>query len=116
MPSRAGLTVVTEATYGAKALSEYQAFEPDVVFLDIHLPVMTGLDAAAKQSHTGPDDSDQLNMILRQLTAQIKPGAPHLQWIKASVGQTVRLIPIGDVFYFPSDENTHALCLKMVKC
>ena len=78
--------------------------------------ILPNLDAAAKQSHTGPDDSDQLNMILRQLTAQIKPGAPHLQWIKASVGQTIRLIPIGDVFYFPSDENTHALCLKMVKC
>ncbi len=66
---------------------------------------MPNLDATAKQSYTEPDGSDKLSMILRQLTAQIKPGATHLQWRKASVGQTVRLIPIGDVFYFQSDKK-----------
>jgi|GEM_PF-6175763 len=49
--------------------------------------ILPNLDAAAKQSHTKPDDADKLSMILRQLTAQIKSGATHLQWIKASVSQ-----------------------------
>ena len=49
--------------------------------------ILPNLDAAAKQSHTKPDDANKLSMILRQLTAQIKSGATHLQWIKASVSQ-----------------------------
>ena len=40
------LTIVAEATNGAEALSDYEAHEPDIVFLDIHMPVMNGLDAA----------------------------------------------------------------------
>jgi DNA-binding LytR/AlgR family response regulator len=33
------------------------------------------------------------------------PGAGYLRWIKASVGQTVRLIPVDDVLYFQSDDK-----------
>src|SRR5260221_12658357 len=40
------LDIVAEATNGAEALSAYEIRQPDVVFLDIHMPVMSGLDAA----------------------------------------------------------------------
>jgi len=32
-------------------------------------------------------------------------GADHLRWIKASVGQNVRLIPVEEVLFFQSDEK-----------
>ncbi len=33
------------------------------------------------------------------------PRAPRLQWIQASVGQSLRLIPVDDVLFFQSDEK-----------
>ncbi len=171
------LTIVAEATNGAEALSDYEAHEPDIVFLDIHMPVMNGLDAArligrgrerrvhivfitafdehaveafergaidyllkpfnearlfetvdrlkeriqsgfsanyppAGQDNVESDNTDALSIVLRQLSAQIKPGTAYLQWIKASVGQTVRLIPIDDVFYFQSDDKYTRVVLE----
>ena len=32
-------------------------------------------------------------------------GPSHLQWIKASVGSTVRMIAVDDILYFQSDEK-----------
>ena len=40
------LTLVAEAVNGAEALARFEELEPDIVFLDIHMPVMTGLEAA----------------------------------------------------------------------
>lgn len=180
------LTIVAEATNGAEAHSQYENLEPDIVFLDIHMPVMNGLDAARlmvsgrererrvqivfitafdthaveafergaidyvlkpfnetrlaetidrlknriqsapsgissgvgaveQQPYSAGDEAAKLRLILRQLDvqiAQIKPGTAYLQWIKASVGQTVRLIPIGDVVYFQSDEKYTRVVLE----
>ncbi|MDH4289839.1 MAG: LytTR family transcriptional regulator DNA-binding domain-containing protein, partial [Aquincola sp.] len=41
------------------------------------------------------------------LSAQINPGAPpkYLQWIQASVGQAIQMIPVEDVLFFISDEK-----------
>jgi DNA-binding LytR/AlgR family response regulator len=44
---------------------------------------------------------DRLSNELRQRSA----GATHLQWIKASVGQSVRLIPVEQVAYLKADEK-----------
>ncbi len=33
------------------------------------------------------------------------PGTPRLQWIQASVGQSLRLIPVDEVLFFQSDEK-----------
>jgi Response regulator of the LytR/AlgR family len=41
-----GCEVVGEASTGREALHRYQALEPDVVLLDIHMPNMDGLEAA----------------------------------------------------------------------
>ena len=41
------LSLAAEAVNGAEALALFEEHEPDVVFLDIHMPVMTGLELAA---------------------------------------------------------------------
>jgi len=49
--------------------------------------------------------------LLAQLAARLQPQEPKdvssgpLRWIRASVGATVRLIPVGDVDYLKSDEK-----------
>lgn len=45
-------------------------------------------------------------VLLKDLGLALKARAPaYLQWIKASIGNTVRLIPIEEVLYFQSDEK-----------
>src|SRR5512141_387611 len=47
-----------------------------------------------------------LNAVLARLTEQISGGKREkLQWIKATVGQNLRLIPVGEVLFFQSDEK-----------
>ena len=48
-----------------------------------------------------------LGAIVSQLASQLHGGAPRerLQWIKASFGQNLRLIPVTDVLFFQSDEK-----------
>jgi DNA-binding LytR/AlgR family response regulator len=47
--------------------------------------------------------------LLEQLAARLQPRAPEpaapLRWIRASVGATVRLIPVDDIDYLKSDEK-----------
>jgi DNA-binding LytR/AlgR family response regulator len=51
---------------------------------------------------TPPQD---LNAVLAQIGAQLAAVKPRLQWIKATVGQNLRLIPVADVLFFQSDEK-----------
>lgn len=51
---------------------------------------------------TPPQD---LNAVLAQIGAQLSSGKARLQWIKATVGQNLRLIPVADVLFFQSDEK-----------
>jgi DNA-binding LytR/AlgR family response regulator len=165
------LKVVAEAVNGAEALALFEAHEPDVVFLDIHMPVMTGLEAArligrgrSKRTHivfvtaydeyaveafergaidyvlkpfnearltetvtrlrehlaAKEDDNAHADLnepdlagVLRQLANRMGlPAEPFLRWIKASVGQTVRLIPVDEVLYFQSDEKYTRVALE----
>lgn len=157
------LDIVASCTNGSEAVAEVDTLTPDIVFLDIHMPVMNGLEAARligrgrevdgvlKRTHivfvTAYDEHalaafergaidyvlkpyddarltetiarlrervtqhdpnaipDNLMDALRQLSAQTSPSRQYLQWVKASVGQTVRLIPVDDVLYFQSDEK-----------
>lgn len=36
---------IIECTNGAECLESYKTFEPDIIFMDIHMPVMNGIDA-----------------------------------------------------------------------
>lgn len=42
---RAGFEVVAEATNGKEAVSLYKQYKPDIVFMDITMPEMTGIEA-----------------------------------------------------------------------
>jgi DNA-binding LytR/AlgR family response regulator len=47
-----------------------------------------------------------LNAVLSKLADQIQGGKKErLQWIKATVGQNLRLIPVAEVLFFQSDEK-----------
>jgi DNA-binding LytR/AlgR family response regulator len=55
---------------------------------------------------TATEPNDMSNM-LAQLAKQlgITPKANYLQWIQASIGQELRLIPVEDILFFQSDEK-----------
>jgi len=47
-----------------------------------------------------------MNAVLARLSEQIAGGKrERLQWIKATIGQTLRMIPVADVLFFQSDEK-----------
>ncbi|MDH4289795.1 MAG: LytTR family DNA-binding domain-containing protein [Aquincola sp.] len=155
------LTVVAEARNGREAVELFEAHEPQVVFLDVHMPGMTGIEAARCMAHrtrivfvtayeqyavqafeqgaidylVKPFDETRLADTVQRLRERLEPAAPTkaadalgaplemvldrlaaevrqraapqswLQWIKASVGTTVRLIPVDQVIYLRSDEK-----------
>jgi len=66
----------------------------------------------ARQPRTHPSaaapDAAALGALLEQLADRLRtPSTPrkHLQWIKASVGPSLRLIPVDEVFFLRSDEK-----------
>lgn len=166
------LQIAAQAANGAEAIAGAKATTPDVIFLDIHMPLMSGLAAAkniiadanarnqaieivfvtaydqyaieafargaidyvlkpynnARLSETierlkrriqqgvspqaATAQRDAIEAALRQISEKIAPTTTYLQWIKASVGQTVRLIPIDEVLYFQSDEKYTCVVLE----
>lgn len=146
------LRIVAQARNGREAIEHFDEHEPQVCFLDVHMPGLTGLDAAraigsrarivfvtayeqyAVQAfeHGAVDylvkpfeearlaatvqrlrqgslpSGAALEPLLDALAARLQPAsAPrhHLQWIKAGVGNSVRLIPVEEVIYLRSDEK-----------
>lgn len=170
------LDIVAEAKNGLEAVELVKLHKPDLVFLDIRMPGLTGVDAArqiAQLPEAGDDDSwlvpeivfitayDQyaveafeqgvadyvlkpaererllvtverikkrlaarnngngsegqaaaptsapLQQLLHKLSAQLNPGSTpaYLQWIQATVGQAIQMIPVEDVLFFISDEK-----------
>ena len=160
------LRVVAEARNGREAVELFDTHAPQVVFLDVHMPGLNGIEAArsiarraqivfvtayeqyaVKAFEQGaldylvkPFDEQRLadtvqrlqaslaaraaaqapvevspsgialDAVLDTLSAELKrrAGAPtrgHLQWIKASVGTSVRLIPVEQVAYLRADEK-----------
>jgi DNA-binding LytR/AlgR family response regulator len=77
--------------------------------------------AAAATGEPAP----QLQQVLHRLAAQLNPGgAPRpLDWIQASVGPGIQMIPVAEVLFFISDEKytrvqtptTEALIRKPIK-
>ncbi len=53
-----------------------------------------------------------LAAMLASLAASLNPGAEKLRWIKANIGQNLRLIPIEDVLFFQSDEKYTLVATK----
>ncbi|MBC7405656.1 MAG: response regulator transcription factor [Cytophaga sp.] len=147
------LEILAEAKNGEEAIQMVNTYQPDLIFLDIRMPVKTGLEAAkeiANKAHVvfitaydqyaieafdqgavdyvlKPADVERLSRTVERLKARLisaiqpqdmsailsqlakqmgnvaKPN--YLQWIQASIGQELRLIPVEEILFFQSDEK-----------
>ncbi|WP_295755878.1 LytTR family DNA-binding domain-containing protein [Undibacterium sp.] len=147
------LEILAEAKNGEEAIQLVATHQPDLIFLDIRMPVKTGLEAAKEignQAHvvfitaydqyaieafdqgavdyvlkpadverlgrtvdrlkarlsvaSSPKDmSAMLSQLAKQMGIAAKPS--YLQWIQASIGQELRLIPVEEILFFQSDEK-----------
>jgi DNA-binding LytR/AlgR family response regulator len=63
--------------------------------------------AAPQGAAVAPADMSQtMSAMLSQLAEKIAAPKPkHLQWIQASIGQDLRMIPVEDILFFRSDEK-----------
>jgi DNA-binding LytR/AlgR family response regulator len=144
------LQIVGRARNGREAVELVVLHKPAIAFLDIRMPVMTGLEAAraigadahvvfvtafeeyaVKAFEAGaldyvvkPYDQARLALavarvreragqparamdaLLRELNVRLAAPKPvYLKWIRASVGQSVRMVAVDDVLFFQSDEK-----------
>jgi DNA-binding LytR/AlgR family response regulator len=165
------LQIVAEAKNGLEAVALVEEHHPDIVFLDIRMPGLSGVDAARQIAQLAPRDGNDddwlpeivfitaydqyaveafeqgvadyvlkpaererlqltvdrirrrlaarqggngelpaaapLQQLLHNLAARLNPGAPpqYLQWIQATVGSTIQMIPVDEVLFFVSDEK-----------
>ena len=148
------LRVVATARNGREAIEAAETHAPDIVFLDIHMPGVNGVEAARAIGRRArlvfvtahdeyalqafeqgaidyvvkPLDALRLADTVQRLKERVGGAAPAaldevlstlaqrlrqadggrsawLQWIKASVGNSVRLIPVEQVHYLKSDEK-----------
>lgn len=87
-----------------------EAFETDAVDYVLKPYTEERLKAAverlkARLGAVPPPPPQDLEGLLARLTAKLAAPSDRLQWIKASVGQNLRLIPIDEVLFFQSDEK-----------
>lgn len=120
------LRIVAEAANGHEAVLAVAAHQPDVLFLDVQMPRMNGLDAAARLKGQveivfltaydqyaiaafeqraadyllKPPTPERLAETVLRLREKLQAAQEPLAWIKASVGSTVRLIKVDEVFAF----------------
>ena len=59
-----GLSIVANVNHGAAAVEQALALRPEVVFLDIRMPGMTGLEAAQALAEDWPDHATPLPLIV----------------------------------------------------
>lgn len=145
--------VVAQARNGREAVELFEVLRPDVCFLDVHMPGISGVEAArhigrrahlvfvtafdqyaveafaqgaldylvkpveqARLAETVARLKERLRAepaanteeLLQKLAAQLgrlqSGAAPApLRWIRAQVGQSLRLIPVDDIDYLRSD-------------
>lgn len=147
------LEVVAQARNGREAVEQFEARRPDICFLDVQMPGLSGVEAArhiGRRAHivfvtafdqyavqafehgaldylvkpveparladtvtrlrerwlTAQPAIDAETLIEQLATRLRKDSAPDaLQWIRASVGSTVRMIAVGDIDFLRSDEK-----------
>jgi DNA-binding LytR/AlgR family response regulator len=99
---RAHLVFVT--AYDQYAL---QAFEHGVLDYLVKPVTAKRLDETVARLQArlhGAQPAVHTEALLQQLAAQLKLGQPEpLRWVRATVGASLRLIPVGDIDYLKSD-------------
>src|SRR5688500_6406981 len=58
-----------------------------------------------KAKLAAPAPPPDLNSVLARIQESLGGKKERLQWIKATIGQNLRLIPVADVLFFQSDEK-----------
>jgi DNA-binding LytR/AlgR family response regulator len=145
------LDIVAEAKNGQEAVDLVRQLRPQLAFLDIRMPGMTGVEAARQIGSAchvvfvtaygefaieafeqgavdyvlKPAEAARLELTVRRLKQRLQAPPPdlgalldaltskldavaaprHLQWIQATVGQQLRMIPVAEVLFFTSDEK-----------
>ena len=147
------LSIVAEARNGREAVEQFEALQPDICFLDVHMPGLSGVDAAGqigRRAHLvfvtafdqyavaafehgaldyllKPVEPARLADTVARLQERIRAGSPapgamalleelaarlrkdtaqtSLRWIRASVGQKLRLIPVDEIDFLRADEK-----------
>ena len=147
------LEVVALARNGREAVELFEAKRPDVCFLDVHMPGLSGVEAArriGRRAHVvfvtafveyavqafehgaldylvkpveparlaatvarlqerlhAAQPATNTEALLEQLAARLLKGdAPApLRWLRASVGQALRMIPVEEIDFLRSDEK-----------
>lgn len=75
---KAGITLLFEAKDGVQAVETYKTIKPDVVFMDIVMPVKTGLDALVEIREFDPEAKVVMASTIgtqSHLVSAIKAGA-----------------------------------------
>src|SRR4249919_1301990 len=147
------LDIVALARNGREAVAQFEAQKPDICFLDVHMPGLSGVEAAqqiGRRAHLvfvtayaeyaiqafeqgaldylvkpveparladtvarlqerlrAAQPAPNIEALLEQLAARLqKKDTPEpLRWIRASIGQALRLIPVDEIDYLRSDEK-----------
>lgn len=147
------LEVVAQARNGREAVKLFRAHRPDVCFLDVHMPGLSGVDAArqiGRRAHlvfvtayqeyaveafahgvldylVKPVEATRLAETVARLKERLAAALPaanteallrelatrletqrtsgRLRWIRAQVGQVVRLIEVDRIDYLRSDSK-----------
>jgi CheY-like chemotaxis protein len=94
-----GIKVVGEASDGAQAIEMARSLHPDVILMDINLPVMNGIEATRKITAKMPDiriiglsvnseDDMADSMIAAGAAAYVTKGGPSKELFAALLGET----------------------------
>jgi len=113
MPEMTGLEVARHVgtrchVVFVTAYDEYaiEAFEAGAVDYLLKPPtderMALAIERLKSKAASPPPD---LAAVLARIAGKLEPARERLKWIKATVGQNLRLIPVSDVLYFQSDEK-----------
>jgi DNA-binding LytR/AlgR family response regulator len=124
MPGKTGMEAARDIGHGSQvvfvtAYDQYavEAFERGAVDYVLKPPELERLQITVERlkerlasptasSSASANVSDTVTAMLSQLAEKI--GAPkpkYLQWIQASIGQDLRMIPVEEILFFRSDEK-----------
>ena len=145
-----GLQIVAQARNGLQAIELFEAQQPSICFLDVHMPGLSGIEVArqiGRRAHlvfvtahdqyaleafehgvldylVKPVTPARLDETVARLQARLQQAAPAvhsdalllqlaaklrlgqlepLRWVRASVGNALRMIPVEEIDYLKSD-------------
>jgi len=106
--------IVFVTAFDQYAVEAFEANAVDYVlkpYSDARL--QTAVDRLKARLSTQPQPAPQdLGALVASIAAKLNPQREQLKWIKASVGQTLRLIPVDDVLFFQAGDKYTTVATK----